>query len=291
MSRFVTMLGDMEITKAEDVVKHGTHDQKTHGNWATGATPNSITTTTNAIGQEIQTITYGDIVIERNKPGEVRDNSDQSRFMWTYRAGNDAMRIVASRILGTENPNIRTPELSDAEIKSLVEGKVYPSGSMSADAMKSGVEKTISATYTLLEDAKASAPMTIPLYRGITVSNSSPAASIKVGDSFTMPLSATTNQQELAERYARPRETTQETPMVFTFKEGTKATPVRHNSDKTGSTIYSEYVTQGKFKVISVDKSNLVMDGNTRVSGYIKVEVEHTEVYSIDKGGYEPVKP
>jgi hypothetical protein len=289
MSKFKTVLEDIEII--ESVKKHGTHDQKTHGNWATGATPNSITTTTNAIGQEIQTITYGDIVIERNKPGEVRDNSDQSRFMWTYRAGNDAMRIVASRIMGTENPNIRTPELSDAEIKSLVEGKVYPSGSMSADAMKSGIEKTISATYTLLEDARASAPMPIPLFRGITVANGSPATSIKVGDSFTMPLSATTNQQELAERYARPRETAQETPMVFTFKEGTKATPVRHNSDTTGSTIYSEYVTQGKFRVVSVDKSSLVMDGNNRVSGYIKVEVEHTEVYSIDKGNYEPVKP
>lgn len=34
MSRFVTMLGDMEITKAEDVAKHGTHDQSSHGNWA-----------------------------------------------------------------------------------------------------------------------------------------------------------------------------------------------------------------------------------------------------------------
>lgn len=38
MSRFVTVLEDIEITRAKPVFKHGTHDQKTHGNWATGGT-------------------------------------------------------------------------------------------------------------------------------------------------------------------------------------------------------------------------------------------------------------
>jgi len=35
MSRFVTLLKDVEIARAKDVIKHGTHDQKTHGSWAT----------------------------------------------------------------------------------------------------------------------------------------------------------------------------------------------------------------------------------------------------------------
>jgi hypothetical protein len=39
MSRFVTMLEDVEIIKADKVIKHGTHDQKTHGSWATGLNP------------------------------------------------------------------------------------------------------------------------------------------------------------------------------------------------------------------------------------------------------------
>jgi hypothetical protein len=30
------MLEDIEITRAEDVTKHGSHDQKTHGSWASG---------------------------------------------------------------------------------------------------------------------------------------------------------------------------------------------------------------------------------------------------------------
>ncbi len=36
MSRFVTMLGDVEITRAKDVKKHGDHDQSSHGSWAHG---------------------------------------------------------------------------------------------------------------------------------------------------------------------------------------------------------------------------------------------------------------
>lgn len=37
MSRFITAtLDEVEITRAEDVEKHGDHDQSSHGNWASG---------------------------------------------------------------------------------------------------------------------------------------------------------------------------------------------------------------------------------------------------------------
>jgi hypothetical protein len=36
MSRFITTLEDVEITRAKDVKKHGDHDQSSHGSWATG---------------------------------------------------------------------------------------------------------------------------------------------------------------------------------------------------------------------------------------------------------------
>ena len=38
MSKFITdSLDGIDIIRAENVAKHGTHDQKTHGNWATGS--------------------------------------------------------------------------------------------------------------------------------------------------------------------------------------------------------------------------------------------------------------
>ena len=45
MSRFVTMLGDVEITRAKDVAKHGEHDQSEHGNWARGVLASAEITT------------------------------------------------------------------------------------------------------------------------------------------------------------------------------------------------------------------------------------------------------
>ena len=36
MSRFITTLEDVEITRAKDVKKHGDHDQSSHGSWAQG---------------------------------------------------------------------------------------------------------------------------------------------------------------------------------------------------------------------------------------------------------------
>lgn len=45
MSRYLTMLGDVEITRAEDVDKHGDHDQSEHGNWARGVLASAEITT------------------------------------------------------------------------------------------------------------------------------------------------------------------------------------------------------------------------------------------------------
>lgn len=36
MSKFLTLLEDIEITRAKDVKKHGDHDQSSHGSWAQG---------------------------------------------------------------------------------------------------------------------------------------------------------------------------------------------------------------------------------------------------------------
>jgi hypothetical protein len=43
MNKFVTELEDVEIIRAEDVSKHGSHNQSTHGNWASGGEGQKIT--------------------------------------------------------------------------------------------------------------------------------------------------------------------------------------------------------------------------------------------------------
>jgi len=270
---------------AGNVLKHGTHDQKTHGSWATGSVPTSITTTTDAIGQEKQTITYGDIVIERDKPGEVRLEDDMTRVNWTFRDGGDAMRFVSSRIMGIENASNK-PRMIEGERDALLEGKVSP---------WKKVPEWISGAYTLMEDVHTAQPMPDTLHRGIRVDTNSSIMNIKEGQVLELPLSATSTATRTADMYggmAGPFEM----PVFFTIAKGAKATPIRFSTLTDGSPV-AEYVTQGKFKVVSVNKSTIVMeeswsDGKqSRRSGSLEITLEHTDTYSIEKGGYESVKP
>lgn len=267
------------------VLKHGTHDQKTHGSWATGSVPTSITTSTNAIGQETQTITYGDIVIQRDKPGEVRSIEDNTRLNWTFRDGGDAMRFVSSRIMGIENAS-GIPKMIEGERDALIEGKKSP---------WKKVPEWISGAYTLMEDVHTAQKMPDVLHRGIRVDTNSSILNIKEGQVLELPLSATSTARKTADMYGGYAGSW-EMPVFFTIAKGAKATPIRFSTLLDGSLV-GEYVTQGKFKVVSVDKSSVVMENawssgmQSRASGAIEVVLEHTDTYSVDKGGYESIKP
>jgi len=269
---------------------NGGGDQSTHGNWATGSVPTSITTTTNAIGQEIQKITYGDIIIERNKPGEIRDSSDQTRFMWTFTAGSDAMRTVSSQIMGIPNPSTAL-QLDEYTKKTLLEGKesINPTPSATENNFISGnyARKYISGAYTLMGDVQTSEPLPFPLYRGISVPNSSSLLQLKVGETFALPLSSTANSQDVAERYSRRFGDNRISQSSVVFKlENTRATAIRHQSSEGGNRLVSEYVTQGKYKVESISRGT-----DIKGDDYTLVTLSQTDVFNIEKGNYEPTTP
>jgi hypothetical protein len=273
------------------VLKHETHDQSSHGSWATrkGSINTSISTSTNAIGQEIQKITYGDIIIERNKPGEIRDSSDQTRFMWTFTAGSDAMRTVSSQIMGIPNPSTAL-QLDEYTKITLLEGKesINPTPSATENNFISGnyARNYISGAYTLMGDVQTSEPLSVPLYRGISVPKDSSLLNVKIGESFTLPLSSTTNSQNVAERYSWRfgSERSARESIVFKF-ENVKATAIRHQASSSNNLV-SEYVTQGKYKVKSINQGTDVKGDN-----YMLVTLSQTDVFNIDKGGYESIKP
>ncbi len=293
MSRFLTdTLDGIEITRAKDIEKHGDHDQSTHGSWASGTTPNTVESSTNDKGRTSYDVTYGDIKVKINDDEDL----DDARNVWTYQKGNDASRVVACRLMGIENPSLN-PRLSLLTQRQVVQGIVGVENTSQEERdyknAKTEIERTIASAVILTDLAHKSEPSKVDLYRGIKVKNDSPVSNIKEGDSFTIPISSVTNVKELAERYARPSNLDTETPMVFTFKAGTKSVSIREarDEDREFGQVFNERVTQGKFKVISVDKSNLVMDGNRRVEGYIKVTVEHTSTFDIKDKKYEPTKP
>lgn len=289
MSRFLTMLEDVEITRAKDVVKHGDHDQSEHGNWSTGTTPNTIESLTNDKGVTTYDVTYGNI----NLKIDSEQGLDDARHVWTFRDGNDAARVIASRLMDIDNPSAK-PRLDLLTARQIAEGVIGVENTQrNADdyaRAKGEIERKIASAVILTDAIHRGEPSEVDLYRGIKVKNDLPIANIKAGDSFTLPVSSTTTVKELAERYAKPNEPDTETPMVFTFKAGTKSESIREARDDVGK-LFNERVTQGKFKVIAVDKSTLVMEGTLRKYGYIEVIVEHTDTFNVKGKKYEPVKP
>jgi hypothetical protein len=275
------------IVASDSVTKHGEHDQKTHGSWATGSVPTSITTTTNAIGQEVQTIKYGDIVIERDKPTGVRDSSDLTRYMWTFTAGSDAMRTVSSQIMRTPNPSNQM-QLNEDTKNTILEGVERPNPNTSDNfAVGDYARQYISGAYTLLEDVRTSKPLSEPLFRGLMVPNSSSLLQLKVGETFALPLSSVTNSQNVAERYSWRFGSNRiaQASIVFKF-ENTRATQIRHQSSEGGTRLISEYVTQGKYKVESISRGTDVKNDD-----YTLVTLSQTDVFNIERGNYEPTTP
>lgn len=271
------------------VQKHGDHDQSEHGNWATGTTPNTIESSTNDKGITTYDVTYGDINLKID--GE--QGIDDARHVWTFRDGNDAARLIASRLMDIDNPSAK-PRLDLLTARQINEGVIGVENTrQNADdyaRAKGEIERKIASAVILTDRVHKSEPSEVELYRGIKVKNDLPIVNIKEGDSFTLPVSSTTTGKELAEFYAKPQDSDNETPIVFTFRAGTKSESIREARDETGK-LLNERVTQGKFKVASVDKSNLIMDGNRRKSGYIQVTVEHTDTFNVREKKYEPVKP
>ena len=290
VSKFFTDIDDFELVGFDSgFQKHGTHDQKTHGSWATGLTPNTVESSTNNEGVTTYNVTYGDINLKID--GE--QGLDDARHVWTFRDGNDAARVIASRLMDIDNPSAK-PRLDLLTARQITEGVIGVENTQRnardyANA-KGEIERKIASAVILTDRVHKSEPSEIELYRGIKVKNDLPIANIKVGDSFTLPVSSTTTVKELAERYARPENPDTETPIIFTFKSGTKSESIREARDDTGK-LFNERVTQGKFKVTSVDKSTLVMEGTLRKYGYIEVTVEHTDTFNVRGKKYEPVKP
>ena len=261
-----------------------------HGKWTSGgAVPTSLSTT--ADGK--QTIKYGDITIERDKPGARRSPSDQTRFMWTFTAGNDAMRTVSANVMGISNPSTSL-QLDEATKQSLLQGieTINPNpsetGSQAQFANGNYTRQYIGGAYTLLQDVNDHGSVGETMYRGIIVPSDSSLLDVKPGDPFTIPLSSTCNDLGVAERYSwrfgTPEGRAQNQSVVLQFDDSTNATAIRHQAKDDGGRI-TEYVTQGKFEVSSVSQGTDVKGDN-----YTLVKLAQKEVFNPEGGGYEPVK-
>ena len=216
------------------VIKHGTHDQKTHGNWATGIT------------SELSAWSPKDKVPDapRNATGTTEKFWDN----WEHGVDGDQFvdlyRQYAGEMLGLPVPK------SDKDVGG---SEHYLTQRGFGASSTSAVRNQTEAVLTAIANGRPQPT----LYRGMAASDAESKAlleqftNLKEGDTIDMPLVSTTRSLGVAQWYAADRSyTPSDTKVIMKIQQGAKGVSV--NPDKSFYPSDFETITSGKFQVVGI---------------------------------------
>lgn len=216
------------------VIKHQEHDQKTHGNWATGITSE---------------------LLEWNPKDKVPDaprnaTGTTEKFWDNWEHGVDGDQFVdlyrqyAGEMLGLPVPK------SDKDVggsENYLTQRGFGASSTSA------VRNQTEAVLTAIANGRPQPT----LYRGMAASDAESKAlleqftNLKEGDTIDMPLVSTTRSLGVAQWYAADRSyTPSDTKVILKIQPGAKGVSV--NPDKSWYPSDFETITSGKFQVVGI---------------------------------------
>lgn len=222
------------------VIKHGTHDQKTHGNWAHGITA------------EIENWNPNDPI-----PASPKNAGGMTAKIWeNWEHGPDGNQYVGLyRQLAGEALGIPVPK-----------DPMAPGGYLNYLTQRgfggSSVETAKGHAKAMLEAIANGSPTQPALYRGI-VANSmlegseglvKQLSSLKEGDTLDMPLVSTTRSLGVATWYAADRVSDGQNPIIMKIQPGARGVSV--SAEKSFYPADHEVITSGKFEVVGVTKIN-----------------------------------
>lgn len=281
-----------------NVLKHGEHDQSTHGSWAI---QNAAVESGGAPG--ITKYTYGDFAFE-----SVRDSSlGEPQYVegavanFGFWSGNYAGRNMSAVLMGLDAPDATGGETLDPlYISALKTGK---KSDVATERQEEFIQQNLEDTANLMVASVNSEPTTLPLYRGMTVASDDPITSLKTGDNFTIPLSSFSYDKSVSENFARPNQlfgTAPRTSVIFQMETGAKGasnTDVENSNTqiKVGSkwtSVPDEVISQGKYVVTGVSRESMSPDPapNQPSQSALFVKIKHQEVFNIKTGTYESVR-
>jgi hypothetical protein len=252
------------VEELAKVQKHGTGDQKPHGSWANGSGGIDIGGGTNRPSIDVSMsssgglneYSYGDIEIVN----DYEFDSDDSMNHWGTWEGNFGMRIISAGMMGLNQP--RSEDGGQMSNELLDAYKTGKEGTLS-DEDRQVMEMSFMGVQVMMQNLQYAEPTSEPMYRGI-LADSRPFETLKAGAEFTMPLSAFSSEIEIVRGFAdRSTELNivngHGEGVIFTLQSRAKGVSNGDHTDKTGFT--NEFVTAGKFKVVSVGK----LEGITNV--------------------------
>jgi putative metallohydrolase (TIGR04338 family) len=216
------------------VIKHQEHDQKTHGNWATGVT------------SELSGWSPKDKVPDA--PRNATGTTDKFWENWEHGVDGDQFvdlyRQYAGEMLGLPVPK------SDKDVggsENYLTQRGF--GASSTGAVRNQTEAVLTAI--------ANGRPQPTLYRGMAAGDAESKAlleqftNLKEGDTIDMPLVSTTRSLGVAQWYAADRSyTPSDTKVILKIQEGAKGVSV--NRDKSFYPSDFETITSGKFEVVGI---------------------------------------
>jgi hypothetical protein len=216
--------------------KHGSHNQKDHGNWARGGSAD----------YPIGHVVHNPLTIST---GDFRMESDPARRfteLWqrTY-DGYDVVREAAWNVLDGQDPLFMHSINHGYEQSAWVRGD-YTHADLETDVASAG--------RWVADGLRNAAPRKKPLYRGAGLSEFQ-VEKMKVGDELELGPSSTSSKKDIALGYAQANRAHAGVTyrVLYEFPVGTKALNLNEHSD--WGEHHPEYIVAGKFRVKGIGRN------------------------------------
>lgn len=287
----------------DDLEKHKTHDQSTHGKRGGSGARGSISASVSSGGAPgVTKMTYGEFEMEivRDKSLGDPEYVDNALSEFGYWEGNYSSRQMSAGMMGLEKPEATGSENLNPEfLTALSTGKNPGEAKFNIERTNNLVEYNMENTANLMVGAVSSKPSTMPLFRGMTVSSDDPITSMKAGDQFDMPLSSFSYSRDLSEQFASPNDLFGRAPrtsVMFEMEPGAKGAAISDLGNSNTQinyrgnfiTVPDEVVSQGKYVVTGVRSGTL--SSRSGEPAALIVTISHKQVFNVKSGNYEPVK-
>ena len=283
MNRFVWEESDFnEILKSDDIEKANPyHDELGRFTFApAGKSGRSISAGVSHFGPYGSVkIEYGELEFDviTDDIGATEENWYNTYSNWSSWEGNFRQRHASAAFMGLASPDATGDEHgSEGANKIVASGKKLVTANAQWDI--NAAQEAITDAYVGLKTVANAEPTTMQLHRGMSVKPNAQVLKMKVGQEFSMPLTAFSYDQETALSFSR-RVEEGDTQVLIVLRKGARAAnaPSDFNTEiKVGREwveVPIESVTQGKFRVVG----KRVVKGNS--GDAIAYEIEQVSVF------------
>jgi hypothetical protein len=255
------------------VLKHGDHDQSSHGAWSTGGGEKVIISPANEGNRKVSLGQYS----ADYKINDVEATAKNGQDFMNQWSKNYEMRTVSAYLMGIEGAKSMGKE--DSLEHDYLATLKNPFGNDPEEFVHAkSIVEAIAGGSRLIEAIHNETPLEVNLFRGIKAESGSQLRTLQEGQTFELPLSSFAQKSYYAETFAGTsgeRSNIKGTSIIFSLK----------GLAKTYVLDPEESLVQGKFKVGKISQVRNAAGSSTKV-----IELKQESTFDLETGAYVPIK-